>query len=55
MMGTEIDTIKAKGVRLWALIWWPDGMWPKDVRYWDGKSEVGFKRGRGLVDLDVLR
>ena len=31
---------KAVGTRLWAMVWWPEGMWPEGVRYWDGVSDM---------------
>ncbi len=38
---TETDRgTKAAGVRLWAMVWWPEGMWPEGVQYWDGVEEM---------------
>lgn len=34
----------AVGVKLWALVWWPEGMWPEGVEYWDGTREEEWPR-----------
>ena len=36
---------KAVGVRLWAMVWWPEGLWPEEMegRYWDGVEEMVVK------------
>ena len=39
----KVDKEKAVGVKLWAVIWWPDGCWPEGVEYWDGMTETEVK------------